>query len=453
MIELVTMSIPACQRLTFDILWHLFGYVCPMSASQVSKYWRLVALVSPFIWASITILLDTSERQHILALLYFGRSQSVPITLTIHATRRFNSWEKTALLLPHAHRFRSLHVRASSGSLANRLWVELDTPMPRLDTFETLISNASRISIKRKTVTMDDNVNIIPPVPHLNFVYWNLWNPTGLTDLTLDTTRLFNKPDLDGIYHALATCCQTIQHFEYRGLVNCIDNARLNARTRLEFPELRSLAVLCHDNMAPLLQFMIIPALDSLSLRDFIVYPTDSTIPVAEPMDDDLTFDPDGLFQAIRQWTTITHLEIFGIDDLPSDDLSPPPDLSNYIRTLNQLTSIVLYGIGAATSIAYTLFMYDEEPLLPKLSHFLLAMSPDDDLCNYLIARQRHQLPRLRKLSINLDYARHIRDINRTDILWSGCEEIFVFADPEVGKFIPIKEVNLLEMSPQWPHE
>jgi hypothetical protein len=92
-------------------------------------------------------------------------------------------------------------------------------------------------------------------------------------------------------------------------------------------------------------------------------------------------------------------VEIFGIDDLPSDDLSPPPDLLNYIKSesLNQLCSLVLFGDGTATSMAYNIFMHDpaEEPLLPQLSHFVLAINDvarNDDLCRYLrlIVRQRN---------------------------------------------------------------
>ena len=455
--------IPASQRLTFDVLWHLFGYVClsdplkgPVSVSRVSHLWRLVALLSPFMWCHITIRLNTSSQQHFLASAYLKRSQNAPIKVTINATRHFKSWEKMELLQPHAHRFRSLHVKASAGSLASLLWMEMNMPMPCLEEFDTVISNTSCISINGKIVTIDENVNIVPPVCHLNMVHWDLWNPIGLTVLTLDTTRLWNPPDLDDIYHALATTSHTLQHFEYRGLFACTDNAEVNARTRLVFPALRSLAVLCHDNMVPLLELMIIPALDSLSLRDFTVYPAIPAIFVPEPIDIDeltLTFDPDGLFQVIKQWTAITRLEIFGIDDLPSHHLSSP-ELLTYIKSLNQLTSLVLYGIGAATSIAYTLFMHDptEEPLFPKLSCFLLGiveMSPYDTLSQYLITRRRHQLPRLQKLSINLDYALHLCNLNCIDILCDSSDEVFIFADPEVGNYIPISEVKFSERLPR----
>jgi hypothetical protein len=465
--------IPAFQRLTFDVLGYLFGIIClsdpskgPILISHISHWWRLVALDSPLMWSDITIQLFTSLQKHPLASAYFERSQNVPISLTIHAIRRLQPWEKTELLLPHAHRFRSLHVKASAGFLANLLWLDLNMPMPRLEAFESIISNTSRISINRKTriatVDSDETVNIIPSVSTRNLVCWHSWNPTGLTALTLDTTRLSNKPDLDDIYNALAITCHTIQHFEYVGLVACID-AGVNIRTRLVFPVLRSLAVLSHDDMVPLLRLMIIPALDSLVLRDFIACPHIPTLPASELMDIDeltpgLTFDPDGLFRVIKEWKSMTHLEIFGIDDLPSDDLSPPPDLLNFIKSLDQLSSLVLYGIGAPTSLAYILFIHDpsdsEEPLLPQLSHFLLATNnmpaaPNDDLCRYLVARQQHNLPRLQKLSVNWEYIQRLIELNRINILWESSDEVFVIADPEFGKHTPIEEVNLLQRLPR----
>jgi hypothetical protein len=116
------------------------------------------------------------------------------------------------------------------------------------------------------------------------------------------------------------------------------------------------------------------------------------------------------LFQVVKQWTTITDLKIYGIDDLSPD--SPPFELLAHIQSLKSLSSLVLYGIGAATSIiAYTLFTTshdhaDDEPLSLSRQCFLLVvtvdeMSPNNDLTRYLLARQRHQLPCLQKLSIN----------------------------------------------------
>jgi hypothetical protein len=301
MIELATMSQALqAQRLTFDVLSLIFEYISfndpvngTLSISQVSQHWRLVALLSPFLWSNITLRLCTGiSQKHFLMRAYFERSQSVPIALAVDATRRFKPWERTVLLLPHAHRFCSVRIKASVGFLANLLWsdLEMDMPMPRLEAFETVITNTSRVCINRKVSTIDKNIKIIPPVSDHNLVHWNLWNPSGLTALTLDTTGLWDKPDLDDIYHALAITCHTIQKFKYQGLVSCIDHAEVDTRTPLEFPVLRSLTVLCHDDMVPLLRLMIIPALDSLTLRDYVAYPTMPTTTVTELMDiDELT--------------------------------------------------------------------------------------------------------------------------------------------------------------------
>ena len=54
--------------------------------------------------------------------------------------------------------------------------------------------------------------------------------------------------------------------------------------------------------------------------------------------EDTFTFEPEDLFQAIKQRTNITRLEIYGIDEPSGDDLSSPrPELSDYLESLNRL--------------------------------------------------------------------------------------------------------------------
>jgi hypothetical protein len=287
--------IPAFQRLPYDLLGYIFGFIClgdplqnPMIISHICRWWRLVALDSSSIWSNVTIRLCTTSngtsQKHLLASAYFERSRNIPIALTIYAIRRFQSWERTELIVRHAHRVRSVRIETSVElrTLANLLWLELNIPMPCLEAFNSVISNTSRISINRKIATDDENVNmIIPSISPRNLIRWDSWIPNGLTALILDTTSLSNKPDLDDIYNALAASCHTIQHFEYVGLVACVD-VGVNIRTPLVFPALHSLAVLSHDGMVPLLQFMIIPALDSMVLRDFIACPHIPTIPASK---------------------------------------------------------------------------------------------------------------------------------------------------------------------------
>ena len=310
--------------------------------SQVCRHWREVALASPFMWVDITVRLrrvrvggsDTiasgsSRHPMKLVQVYFQRSQKAPISLTVDAARCFRHKEKMKLLRPHARRLRSLHIKANTESLVNSIWLQLKMhcgQMPLLEAFSTVVENASVINIEGKFDSDTTGIvnTIIPPVTtsDRNLINWALWNPTGLTFLTMDATRLWEKPNLDDIYRLLATTCYTIKHFEYLGYISTINNPE-NPQTHLLLPALRSLVVFCHEDMVPLLSIMDIPELDSLILRDFDVCPATPDPPGIQMNADQfvLASDPDAFYLAIKRWTTITNLQIFGVDD-PSD---PPP--------------------------------------------------------------------------------------------------------------------------------
>ena len=464
--SLQAIPVSPIQRLPPDVLRYIFDYVRmndplgPILISNVSQLWRSVALHSPLLWSNVTIWLDNSSPQrHSITSFYFERTEKVQIalTLTIHAHRPFEIEEKEGLLSPHCHRFHSIRINASEGSVANMLWMQIGTimPIPSLEEFETVIGDFSRFSMKRGAIADSDGSEnmIIPPVFD-GLVFWDLWEPSRLTELRFDTTLLFNEPDLDEIHHALSTTCGTLHHLEYQGRIGSLDEVS-TGRSPLEFSKLRSLSVLCNDDMVPLLDFMSIPALDSLIIRDFITYPETNSTPDFEDSEmdvDEFTIDPNRLFLAITQWTSIKNLEIYGLDMSP-DDIPSPPQMWHYIRSLNRLESLVLYGIGVATSIAHALFTpHQDSPnlLLPNLSRFLLGISEmttidSHDLCDFLLTRRHHRLPCLQRLSINMDYLQHVRNLNRVDVLLESSENIFVFADPEVNRFIPIKEKNLLD--------
>lgn len=180
MIELLaTMSlqvIPAStsQDLIFDILSYIFGYVSsddplngPMTVFHVCRHWREVAQESPLIWSDIVIRLNSepatssSKLEHLsssVASDYFKRSHDRPIEVTIDATRLFESGE-TELLLKHSHRIRYLHIKTNDAPLANRIWIQMDMPMPKLEAFETTASSISLISLStNRNATIDENV-------------------------------------------------------------------------------------------------------------------------------------------------------------------------------------------------------------------------------------------------------------------------------------------------------
>ena len=124
-------AISPIERLPLEILSIIFEFYvstddalsgCPTTISHVCSSWRKDALENPFIWRNITIRLNTatisqnhrSELDH-----YFKSSDKVPITLTILATRPFQTQEINELLEPNAHRIRCLYIKASEGSVAN----------------------------------------------------------------------------------------------------------------------------------------------------------------------------------------------------------------------------------------------------------------------------------------------------------------------------------------------
>ena len=57
--------------------------------------------------------------------------------------------------------------------------------------------------------------------------------------------------------------CHTLHNLEYRGFIASIDDSEVSTgRSHLEFTEVRSLPILCHDDMVPLLQlhvWLVIP--------------------------------------------------------------------------------------------------------------------------------------------------------------------------------------------------
>ena len=73
---------------------------------------------------------------------------------------------------------------------------------------------------------------------------------------------LVEQADFDDNYHILATTCHTLQRYHYLGLIFSIDDTGVN-RNHLEFPELRSLAIFCNDDMVPLLRPLAHTAISS----------------------------------------------------------------------------------------------------------------------------------------------------------------------------------------------
>ena len=153
---------------------------------------------------------------HPLVLAYLERSLKVPLFVIGHPYMLF---APSHMLIAFNH-YILKPVQDFLPTYSGWIWTFgcpvsiIDSNTSKLEAFESIISNSSRICIRvnRNTATVDETVNIFPSVSSSirHPVCWDLWNPTGLTALTLDTIRFLNKANLDDIYNALPSTCHAI---------------------------------------------------------------------------------------------------------------------------------------------------------------------------------------------------------------------------------------------------
>ena len=143
-------------------------------------------------------------------------------------------------------------------------------PFPSLEVFETEISRSSRVILNKKPEIATDDSENIPNVTNrgmslVGFQWFQTLGPLEVNQThgpNIGDSLLVEQADFDDNYHILATTCHTLQRYHYLGLIFSIDDTRVN-RNPLEFPELRSLAVFCNDDMVPLLRPLANTAISS----------------------------------------------------------------------------------------------------------------------------------------------------------------------------------------------
>jgi len=199
----------------------------------------------------------------------------------------------------------------------------------------------------------------------------------------------------------------TLQHFAYEGLTPVLDAD--DYCPSIQFPQLHSLYLSYLDDVIPLLALFEPPNRRSLTLRNFIACPSRPTT----FDDDDQTLPdhlfataPDQLLESLGRWSSsLRELEMYGIDDVPEEQTAL------YLRSLEHLETLYLYGRGGAERFAEILFSQGvedgfEAPLLPKLTCLLCTAQNHHerlDLQAYLSIRTRQKLPRLEILILNIN--------------------------------------------------
>ncbi|KDR72971.1 hypothetical protein GALMADRAFT_743486 [Galerina marginata CBS 339.88] len=215
---------PPAQRLPFDVLWFLFRYVVsvdgdagPTTISHVCKLWRQSALDTPLLWTKITMRLYFYKQKHQRAEARFNRSANLPLDLTFHCSRNLQEPERDTLIIPHAHRIRSLVVHCKGGILSEWMWMRLNIHMPRLEEFNTIISRVPALRAVRKVTSLEDVSNLVPFVPNNRPTAWLGWVTRGLTSLRLATLDFCTEISMMELFSILEYAAVTLQEFEYEG--------------------------------------------------------------------------------------------------------------------------------------------------------------------------------------------------------------------------------------------
>lgn len=374
----------------------------PTTISHLCHSWRAASLQTPFLWTKITMRMYYYSQVYELVISRFERSGKRPLDITIHCMRNIRNQEKERLIFPHAHRIRRLVVHSIGGGLlAKDIWAQLNVHMPLLESFDTHILPDSRFCAMREVTSPDDLTSLIPFTSPTMPLDWVHWNPVGLTSLMLESQSFSSHIPMFALYTILSSNASTLQHFTYEGLTPVLDAD--DYCPPIQFPQLHTLYLSYFDDIIPLLALFESPNLRSLTLRNFIACPSSPTT-----FDDDDQVLPDHLFatapdqllESLGRWSGILReLEIYGIDDVPEEQTAL------YLRSLEHLETLYLYGRGGAERFAEILFSQDAEdgfeaPLLPMLTCLLCTAQNHGerfDLQDYLSIRQRQKLPRLEK--------------------------------------------------------
>ncbi|KAF8966126.1 hypothetical protein BDZ97DRAFT_721074 [Flammula alnicola] len=170
--------------------------------------------------------------------------------------------------------------------------------------------------------------------------------------IDLGTHRPVFPPSLEDVYAILKSTAATLENIVYEAIVTIRRSSPQRLR-RLNLPRLRGLNVTsCGDHFTLFLDMIeAAPLLDALILRDILKCPR--TRHVMNPPAHHSTLgsvDGDALLRIIGRWTSIKSLLLLSIDPLPDQQTL------RYIKSLDHLLQLELYGRGGPAKFANALF-------------------------------------------------------------------------------------------------
>ncbi|KAI0056709.1 hypothetical protein BV25DRAFT_1545784 [Artomyces pyxidatus] len=233
-------------RLPLEILEFVFCLSCsgerpgrqaskaPVAISQVSRWWRFVAINKPSLWTNIYWKVEAWNRpiQSDKIAAQIARSAHLPLTLHLAFPDWYNLTESNTQQLdvvvntvkPAFPRVERLYAISETWLPANRLLLALESKrkcMPLLKNVAVLVDPAY-VTLLENPPAVRRSFSAVPGELTLlgTQLDWERARFSNLTALTLKVLQANLKPQLDDLQHALWSCSETLVYLELEGLIN-----------------------------------------------------------------------------------------------------------------------------------------------------------------------------------------------------------------------------------------
>lgn len=415
---------PWGTRTPIDILYQLFTMAnkeTPTAAivvSQVCKRWREFAVASPTLWTKISMFCILPNRKHLWTITYLERSQTMPVSLHLKASRCLTPQEIESVFIRYAHRFRYLSVQASNYHLSLALWPQLSQALPSgLTRFEYRIISDMQVHIERNALATGPFR--IAGVSRNGAIEWGNWNTSSITTLKLNYIRPEATLSV-GAYRAIFTHCRgTLAHLELLGFAPSDDKNR--PVPRITLPALETLSLGFIDNILPFVQLIDTPVLRSFTLRNIVATPENSGYEPLQHWRSRMWGTSMARVFELMHGMPLTHLAIYG------EMYGPAVEFRGFLLSLTKLKSLELY---ASANLYYDI-VFDSEVLIPSLSDLLITSAHHIRYVDaFLRRRMTAGLPSLRKLTITKDGVSFLMNRSDKHLIIEGCSTITAIADP-----------------------
>lgn len=416
-----------------DILYYLFVMAnndtrtTAVVVSQVCKRWRAVAVTSPTLWTKISMLCIRANQQHPWTVTYLKRSQNLPISFHLKASRRLTSREIEVVLIRHAYRFRRFRVLASNYHLTLTLWPQLSQAMPSLTHFEYRIIGDIHVHIQRNARATGP-FHIAGASRH-GVIEWAKWDTSTITSLMLNYIGPEAKLSLRDFREIFTHCRDTLAHLELLGFAPTYDKKR--PVPRITLPALETLSLGYIDNIVPFVELVHTPILQSFTLRNIITTPENHLYEPKRDWYGGMRGTNVGRIFELMQGVPLRHLAIFG-------EQFGFVEFRGFLLGLTGLKSLVLY----AAAEAYYDVLFDGEVLLPSLSDLLITyVDHTRSLGPFLRRRAEAELPLLQKLTLTNDCVLLMESEEELlEEIMEGCSSISAITDPILGTYNVVAE-------------